>query len=93
MLGRDGDIACDADSQVTPAVEGVANRVWRSRQQAEHRLIDQVERQFGGDWPAPIAWRRIASTITMRVKEVIISTMDGSSVTAVISINSCRVSE
>jgi hypothetical protein len=40
-----------------------------------------------------MAWRRIASTMTMRVNAVIISRMDGSSVTAVIRISSCSVSE
>ncbi len=48
---------------------------------------------LGGAWPAPIAWRSSASTITMRVKAVIISRMDGSMVTAVISSSSCSVNE
>ena len=48
---------------------------------------------LGGAWPAPRAWRRMASTITMRVNAVIISRMDGSSVIAVISTRICSVSE
>ena len=48
---------------------------------------------FGGVWPAPSAWRRIDSTMTMRVKAVIISSTAGSSVSAVISASSWRVSE
>ncbi len=48
---------------------------------------------LGGAWPAPMACRRMASTITMRVKAVIISRMDGSMVTAVISSSSWMVSE
>ena len=48
---------------------------------------------FGGVWPAPSACRRIASTITMRVNAVIISRMAGSSVSAVIRIRICSVSE
>ncbi len=47
---------------------------------------------FGGVWPAPSAWRRMPSTITMRVNEVIISRMAGSSVSAVISSRICSVS-
>ena len=48
---------------------------------------------FGGVWPAPSAWRRMPSTITMRVNDVIISRMAGSSVSAVIRIRICSVSE
>ena len=48
---------------------------------------------LGGVWPAPIAWRRIASTITMRVNAVIMSRMAGSSVSTVIRIRICSVSE
>ena len=48
---------------------------------------------FGGVWPAPSAWRRIASTITMRVNAVIMSSIAGSNVSAVISIRICSVSE
>ena len=48
---------------------------------------------FGGVWPAPSAWRRIASTMTMRVNAVIISRMAGSSVSTVIRIRICSVSE
>jgi hypothetical protein len=40
-----------------------------------------------------MAWRRMASTITMRVKAVIISRMAGSSVSTVIRIRICSVSE
>jgi hypothetical protein len=46
---------------------------------------------LGGVWPAPIAWRRMPSTITMRVNAVIISTMAGNSVSAVISKSTCSV--
>ncbi len=47
---------------------------------------------FGGVCPAPIAWRRMPSTMTMRVKAVIISRIAGSSVSAVISTSTCSVS-
>ena len=48
---------------------------------------------LGGVWPAPMACRRMASTITMRVNAVIMSMMAGSSVSTVISIRICSVSE
>ncbi len=47
---------------------------------------------FGGVWPAPSACRRMPSTITMRVNEVIISRIAGSRVSAVISASTCSVS-
>ena len=47
---------------------------------------------LGGVWPAPMACRRIDSTITMRVKAVIISSAAGSSVTAVINASNSMVS-
>ena len=40
---------------------------------------------FGGDCAVPSAWRRIASTMTMRVKDVMLSSTAGSSVSSVIS--------
>ena len=48
---------------------------------------------LGGVLPAPIAWRRMPSTIMMRVKAVIIRRVAGSMVTAVIRQQTWIVSE
>ena len=48
---------------------------------------------FGGVCGVPSAWRRIASTMTMRVNAVIDSTSAGSTVSAVISASTWMLSE
>ncbi len=48
---------------------------------------------FGGVCGVPSAWRRIASTITIRVNAVIESSSAGSTVSAVISASTWMLSE
>lgn len=48
---------------------------------------------LGGDWVRPSAWRRIASTMMMRVKAVIISSIEGSSASNPIRMSSCSGSD
>ena len=46
---------------------------------------------FGGVCAVPKAWRKIDNTIMMRTNEVIISNIDGNSVSVVIKPSNCRL--
>ncbi len=63
----------------------ITNRVRKS--------ANPISTWLGGVLPAPMAWRRMPNTITMRVKAVIMRRIAGSMVTAVIRSRTWIVSE